>query len=300
MTGEHYRLLESFQSYACKKIQRFHPRVPNACSLHSLGWISLTRLVQVRKLLFVRSILVMDNEDIIRVVFTERYRAIKGHVCPNENFAESIVSDLIEVVNIFKLDEEVNNMVERGHIYQKSVWKKMVWDRAWSIEDMFWKVEYRLQRSLDLVSATNPGPRYLTWWALSDKFPEYISMCETMSRLVCHASLLRMDDLRLKKQSIYARCCPLCDCAAPDDVYHLVLQCPSSERRRVDMFSDFEQHGISLEARINENPEEILPILLGKCKIGFSFEQMEELWIIAGIYIHSMYRENLILKRGIG
>ena len=162
------------------------------------------------------------------------------------------------------------------------------------MEDMFWKVEYRLQKSLDLVSALNPSPRYLTWSALS----EFISMCET--RLVCHASLLRMDDLRLKKQSMYARRCPLCDLTAPDDVYHLVLQCPSSERRRRDMFYDLEQRAVSLEARINENQEEILPLLLGKCKIGYSFEQMEELWIVAGIYIHSMYRENLVLKRGIG
>ena len=54
MTGEHCQHLESFQHYACKKIQHFHPRVPNACSLHSLGWISLCRLLQIKKLLFVR------------------------------------------------------------------------------------------------------------------------------------------------------------------------------------------------------------------------------------------------------
>ena len=54
MSDEHSRLLEFFQDYASKKIQRFHPRVPNACSRHSLGWICLGRLVQVRKLLFTR------------------------------------------------------------------------------------------------------------------------------------------------------------------------------------------------------------------------------------------------------
>ena len=300
MAEEQYRLLESFQNYVCKKIQRFHPRVPNACSMHSLGWINLSRLVQVKKLLFVRSILAMDHEDVIRVIFIERYRAIKRHVCPDGNYAESIVFNLLDVVNIFKLNEEVDNMVERDHLYQKSTWKKIVWDRAWSLEDMFWKVEYMLQKSLDLVSSINSSPRYLTWWALSDKYPEYMYMCETMSRLVCHASLLRMDDLRLKKSTMYDRCCPLCCLTVPDNVYHLVMQCPSSERRRREMFSDIEHCAVSLEARLNENPEEILPLLLGKCKIGYSFEQMEELWIVAGIHIHRMYRENLTIKRGIG
>ena len=66
------------------------------------------------------------------------------------------------------------------------------------------------------------------------------------------------------------------------------------------MFSDLENCDVSLEARIGEAQEEILPILLGKCKSGYSFEQMEEFWILAGIYIHGMYRENLKLKSGIG
>ena len=76
-------------------------------------------------------------------------------------------------------------------------WKNLVWERAWSLEEMYWRIEYRLQKSLDLVRAINPNPEYLTWWALSDKYPEYINMCETMARLVCHASLLKMDDVRL-------------------------------------------------------------------------------------------------------
>ena len=125
-------------------------------------------------------------------------------------------------------------------------------------------------------------------------------MCESMARLICHASLLRMDDVRLKKQTMLSRCCPLCDLSAPDDVKHLVLQCPSSERRRIDMFADLEQCTVRLEARINEIPEEILPILLGKCLIGYTFDQMEDLWIVAGSHIDRMYRENLISKSGIG
>ena len=185
-------------------------------------------------------------------------------------------------------------------MYQKSVWKGMVWDRAWSLENMAWRIEYRLQQSLDLVSAINPNPNYLTWWALSDKYPERISMCETMTRLVCHASLLLIDDIRLKKQTILSRCCPLCDSSVPDDVKHLVLQCPSTEQRRIDMYAELRQCTVNLEARLNEIPEEILPILLGKCLTGYTTDQMEDIWIVAGSHIDRMYRENLITKSGIG
>ena len=57
---------------------------------------------------------------------------------------------------------------------------------------------------------------------------------------------------------------------------------------------------MSLGARAFENAEDILPILLGKCRKDCSFEQIEELWIIVGKYIHGMYREKLTLKREIG
>ena len=66
------------------------------------------------------------------------------------------------------------------------------------------------------------------------------------------------------------------------------------------MFYELEKRTPSLEARPDEAPVEILPILLGKCRAGYSFEQMEELWIVAGLHIQEMYRDNLILKRGIG
>ena len=69
MTGEHTLLMKSFQNYARKNIQRFHPRVPNARILHSLGWNILDRLVHVKKLLFIRSILAMDHNDVIKVVY---------------------------------------------------------------------------------------------------------------------------------------------------------------------------------------------------------------------------------------
>ena len=150
-----------------------------------------------------------------------------------------------------------------------------------------------------MISVINPSPRFLTWWALSDRYPSLIYFCETLARLVCHASLLRMDDIRLKGLPAFARACPLCDLAAPDDARHLILQCPSSEISRSLMLAEVTTR---MEAG---NPQfrltgDILSILLGKQCEGFSFEQVECLWLTSGKYIHEMYRENLRQKEGIG
>ena len=66
------------------------------------------------------------------------------------------------------------------------------------------------------------------------------------------------------------------------------------------MFADLRQCTDNLEARLNEIPEEILPILLGKYLTGYTSDQVEDMWIVAGFHIDRMYRENLITKSGIG
>ena len=48
-------LLETFQFYACKKIQHFYSMVLNSCCMYALGWMRLERFIQVKKLLLIRS-----------------------------------------------------------------------------------------------------------------------------------------------------------------------------------------------------------------------------------------------------
>ena len=75
---------------------------------------------------------------------------------------------------------------------------KIVWDRGWSLEDTYWSLEARLYRDLDLLVRVCSGPKYLKWWALSNKYPHMIRICEKVSKLICHASLLKCDGVRLK------------------------------------------------------------------------------------------------------
>ena len=158
--------LENFQNYTCKKIQRFYPRVPNASSLYSMGWMRLEWYVQIKKLLFIRSIMVMDNKEVARIIFVERARRyFLDRSEENVSSEWSIVRDLLTVAQLFDLENEVRNMVDRDNIYEKSVWKRLVWERAWSLEDTFWNIEVQLKRNLDILSEVNPSLRYSTRWS---------------------------------------------------------------------------------------------------------------------------------------
>ena len=43
-------------------------------------------------------------------------------------------------------------MIERDRMYEKNTWKKLVWDRAWSLEDTFWRLEVNLKKELGILS----------------------------------------------------------------------------------------------------------------------------------------------------
>ena len=230
LDGDSIKILETFQIYAGKRIQRFYSKSPNVCSFFGLGWMRLVRVVQVRKLLFIRSIHALDDDALSKRVFVERALIHLNNANDAPLSVEwSIVDDLLSVVDISKLNNEVSNMVLSGHIYPKSVWKQMVWDRGWSLEDTFWCLESRLHREMDLLNRTCPKPRYLTWWAISNKHANMIHASEIMAIIASHASLLKCDDVRLKHLPYGNKACSLCDLYQTEDIFHVVMQCPGTQ-----------------------------------------------------------------------
>ena len=63
-----------------------------------------------------------------------------------------------------------------------------MWARAWELENVFWKVEFNLHQSLDLILMVCHKNRYLTCWAMSDKYPTLTFVCETLAKLVYYTS----------------------------------------------------------------------------------------------------------------
>ena len=57
-------------------------------------------------------------------------------------------------------------------------------------------------------------------------------MCEVMSKTVCHASLLKQDDPRLKRLSLSNRTCIACDMYSVEDIFHVIMQCPAYQEDR--------------------------------------------------------------------
>ena len=235
-------MLESFQTFVGKRIQRFYPKSPNLCTYFTLRWIRIHRFIEIKKLLFIHLNLSRDVDVMVKVVFMNHAKFFFSNTKNCEgNEHGSIVYDLLNTVILFGFSEEVKNMVYRGHLYNRAHCRERIWKRAWKLEDVYWCIEARCHKSLEMINKICITSWYLVWWQLSDRFHYPLKECEIMAKLLCHASLLRTDDVRLKRLPMTSKFCPLCDHGAMDDPFHMVMQCPALQAKRNVMFHEIEQ-----------------------------------------------------------
>ena len=165
---------------------------------------------------------------------------------------------------------------------------------------MFWRIEKLLHKSLDLLCGTSPTTRYLPWWSLSDKYPRRMRDCEILVKLICHASLLRGDDLKLRSQIGTARMCDLCNSFEIEDARHFLLRCPHFQRERNNMLNEIEQIPDGSGTMLFNDNVDMLFRLLGRPHMDLTDAQTETILLIILKYVPDMYRENMRHKRGIG
>ena len=55
MNDSNLSIIEEFQNYIGKRVQRFHPKIPYTRSYYGLGWMRLERVIQIKEILFIRT-----------------------------------------------------------------------------------------------------------------------------------------------------------------------------------------------------------------------------------------------------
>ena len=295
-------LLQSFQRYAGRRIQRFPKRSPRCTSYYGLGWIRIETYIQIKKLLFVLTMISMNNDNRIRMIFDERVNMYINNVNNNElNNNQSPIFDMLNVSLRFGLLRSILDMVF-GFIpvMSKKIWSNRVWQAAWKLDDLYWKSTSIVYDRNDLLFDTIGSPLYLNWWFLADNMHYLQGMCETMARLVCHTSLLKDDDVRLNKGSHLQVACANCDLGIRETIKHLVMQCPSNENRKLDMLREIKREVGGFAEICSQAPEQVFLWLMGKSAEGIEPKDMVRIWIIAGLHISRMYRDCIIQREGIG
>ena len=275
-----------------RRCQRFHPKSPNYSAYLPIGWLSLDRFIQGKKLMFLCTILVLEDDAICRRILKVRSLEFSQNIPKariNEN--DSQIFDILNTCIDTEMYDICMNMIHRDHFYSKDQWKKLVWDAVWNKEDEDCNFLFSQGRETPLILKIIERPFYLIWWIISDRFPKYMKMCEKMASIVTVSSLLKANDVRLKNKSFWSKVCVKCDLSTTEDLKNVVLQCPHFENTRGEMFNEISHLNCDMINNALGNAQEILNFLLGKQPENVSTEQMMRLCLISGKYITRIYDE---------
>ena len=161
----------------------FPQRSPNFSAYAPLGWVSLEKVVYVKKLLFLRSICVMKDEAISRRLLMNRTHAYNNdRTNGRTNVHNSPMFEIYNVAERVNLLDECLNMALNGHFYGKKDWNRIVWSKVWALEDeeiLLYKNQLAKEKLLFRIVEK---PYYLTWWVISDLSREHIDKCEIMAK----------------------------------------------------------------------------------------------------------------------
>ena len=297
LKGQEIENLRKFQRQLGRRCQRLPDRSPNYSAYVPLGWLSIDRYVQIKKLMFLRTITILDEDAVCRSILTIRAQHyVNDRDRSRINESNSPIFDILNIANDVGLGDTCMNMIVNGHSYAKDAWRKIVWQTIWQREDEDCMLLYKQPKPDNLLFNVIGNSYYLIWWAISDAMPEKMRMCETIASILCDSSLLKTTDYRLKGKTYGYKMCHRCDLGSPEDARHIILQCPYFSDERRNLFEALERSSNLWANEIINNGHDLLHILLGKQPEGFPFDEMLNIWIIAGGYIVDIY-ESVITGR---
>ena len=294
--------IHNFQKFAGRRLQRFPKRSPSSTSFYGLGWLRIETYIEIKKLLFLLTLIRAGNANRIGVIYQARFNTYVRQLDEGrQNKHNSPIYELLNTGIKFGLFELIVEMsIGNTPIIPKGKWSAMVWRIAWQLDDMYWKSTAMMHNKNDLLTKTMGKSQYLTWWHIADNLPQMQRMCETMAKLVCHASRLKEDDFRLIGSSHSDRTCTECEHNAIESIKHVVMECPNNEGLKADMLNEIAEYNKDFEQVCKDQPEHLFPWLMGKPIDDIELEAMNQIWIIAGFHICKMYNNRLRNRVGVG
>ena len=294
LRGDEIELLRKFQRMVGRRCQRFYKRSPNYGAYAPMGWLSLDRYIQGKKLMFLRTITELDDDAICKVILKGRSLEFsQNRELGKLNQYDSPVYDILNTSAEIGLYDEVMNMVQRDHTYTKQQWKDMVWKAVWNMEDSDCDRLYKGGREIPLLFKVIDKSYYLLWWIIADQFPKKLAMCEKMAAIVSDASKLKSNDVALKNSSYWSKVCYKCSHASIESAFHIIMQCSHYEDVRYAMYQELQQLNCNEINDALSDAQNVFTLLLGRQPSQMSLENMFRLCFISGKYITKIY-DNVI------
>ena len=301
LSDEDIVIIEGFQRYAGRRIQRFHSRSPNETSYAGLGWIRIELFIYVKKLLFIRTNAMQNEGSIYKRVFVNRlleYRENSDVCILNQYNSPSF--DIIKIVDMFGLGDEMLNMLEGTRVYSKTQWKELVWARAWNLESQDWVIRTSLFHSTKILKGVMVQPGPLIWWVLSNIFPKHMILFETMAKIACRASRLKADCYKFRNDAVNRPYCDLCMTLSIEDAEHMIMHCNYLNNIRQHMHHDIQVLEQDVGRQFLTPDNNTFLVIMGRPVDDVDTDEYYDFLLITAKYVNEMYNTILRSREGVG
>ena len=138
-------MLEKFHNQIGRRAQRFPRKSPTYSAIAGLGWINICTYIKAKKVLFVRSICIMNDQEICKDVFISRANTFNDNIASgSDNCNFSPVFSILNACIDLGLYNEAMGLILGDRWYDKNTWKNMVWVNVWRYDRKSWKTEVML------------------------------------------------------------------------------------------------------------------------------------------------------------
>ena len=254
-----------------------------------------------KKVLFLRSILCMEDDSVYRKVLLYRMNQYGG--CPrgaDDNLHFSPLFDILRITSMFGMMSMAINMANRTHFYSKVMWKNEVWANAWRIDNDEWNFTTALFSDTYYLNSTiGHTSRHLVWWDVSNCYPSSIGSCEVMAAMICKASLLKSDSVEFKHTLLSMRACSNCDAGTEENMEHVIMHCEKHAHLRQQVMNRMQDFDMAYGTDISTSPDLFL-YMIGKDISNVDNDSKLLLWRDIGCIIRDMYSVATKDRCGVG
>ena len=280
MSTIEYEILDKVQRKVAKHLQGLHKRTHNEVAIGLLGWHKMIFYINKAKLLFVRHLVMLDHDSIIKHIFLSKlYSCILGDPGHHGSITDAICS----LINQYHLNDHLNTYLAGGRFPGKKEWNAIVSEQINDRSGHDW------QNGL-----TNKGAyRYM---AIQKRLQPNILYQIIKSNKSQRHYIMKLITMISIPHQCGVVICNLCTKPFTDYVEHIFSRCAGVINSRNDLWDDIlNVFGVEISAQLfQKEDEEVIRIMLGKRWDRLSTKQNELFLSHVAQWIHNILNNNVI------
>ena len=142
-----------------------------------------------------------------------------------------------------------------------------------------------------------PGP--LVWWVLSNIFPEYMTLFETMAKIACRASRLKADCYKFQNDGMNRPYCELCMTLSIEDDEHMIMHCNYMNTIRQQMHQEIQRLEYVNGRQFLTPESNTFLVIMGRPINDVDTEEYYDFLLIVAKYVNEMYNTIMRSREGV-